>query len=212
MFTGIIEDIGQIKNIVRKTKEIEYTIGVNNIDASEIELGESISVNGICLTVITMDSNSFTIEASEETQSKTSLASLGLGSDVNLERALKVGGRFGGHIVSGHIDGVGKIESISNIGDSIEVWVVLPDNLSKYVVEKGSVAIDGVSLTVNLVKNNKFSVNIIPYTQKETIFSEYSIGSIVNIECDIVGKYVEKLLGDKDTKNSENIGSLIRKL
>ncbi len=176
-----------------------------------MKLGESIAVNGACLTVVSIGKNDFDIEASEETLSRTDLSDLKLGSGVNLERSLKVGERLGGHFVTGHIDGIGNVESLTPKGDSIEIWISLPENLSKYIVEKGSIAVDGVSLTINLVKSNKFSVNIIPFTQQETIISEYMTGRKVNIECDIIGKYVEKfVLLQKDEK--QDISELLKKL
>jgi riboflavin synthase len=133
-----------------------------------------------------------------------------VGSKVNLERALKIGGRLGGHIVNGHVDGIGKVESIEKRGKSIEIWFSLPEELSRYVVEKGSIAVDGVSLTINAVNGNRFSVNIIPYTQDATIFAELRPGDLVNIECDIIGKYVEKFVLGKDKRN--DIRELIQKL
>jgi riboflavin synthase len=209
MFTGIVEDVGTIKEIKTKTKEVLFTIETKNIDVGEIQLGESISVNGTCLTVIAMGKNTFTVEASHETLRRTILSKLKVGSRVNLERALKLGGRLGGHIVNGHVDGVGKVESIERRGKSIEVWFSLPEEFSKYVVEKGSIAVDGVSLTVNAVRGNWFSVNIIPYTQEATIFAELKPGDFVNIECDIIAKYVEKFVLGGEKKD---ISQLIEKL
>ncbi|MGH7790805.1 MAG: riboflavin synthase [Thermodesulfobacteriota bacterium] len=210
MFTGIVEDVGKVKEIRTKAKEVVFTIQVKNIDAGEIALGESIAVNGTCLTVISSGKNNFTVEASHETLKRTSLSGLKVGSKVNLERAVKLGGRLGGHIVNGHVDGIGKVDSIEKRGKSIEIWFSLPEGLSKYVVEKGSIAVDGVSLTVNAVIGNRFLVNIIPYTQEATIFGELKRGDPVNIECDIIGKYVEKLVAVKD--NKKDIKELIQKL
>ncbi len=210
MFTGIIEDVGKIKEIKPKSKEVLFRIQVKNIDAVEIEPGESIAVNGTCLTVISFGKNTFTVEASHETLKRTNLSKLKIGSNVNLERALKLGGRLGGHIVNGHVDGIGKVVSMERRGKSVEIWFSLTKELSRYVVEKGSIAVDGVSLTVNAVNDNKFSVNIIPYTQEATIFSELKRGDIVNIECDIIGKYVEKFVVLKDEK--KDIKELIEKL
>lgn len=210
MFTGIVEDVGKIKEIKPKSKEVLFRIQVKNIDAVEIEPGESIAVNGTCLTVISCGKNTFTVEASHETLKRTNLSKLKIGSNVNLERALKLGGRLGGHIVNGHVDGIGKVVSMEKRGKSVEIWFSLTKELSRYVVEKGSIAVDGVSLTVNAVNDNKFSVNIIPYTQEATIFSELKRGDIVNIECDIIGKYVEKFVVLKDEK--KDIKELIEKL
>jgi riboflavin synthase len=210
MFTGIVEDVGKVREIKTKSKDVLFIIQVKHIDAGEIRLGESIAVNGTCLTVISSGKNNFTVEASHETLKRTNLSKLKVGSKVNLERALKIGGRLGGHIVNGHVDGIGKVESIEKRGKSIEIWFSLPEELSRYVVEKGSIAVDGVSLTINAVTGNRFSVNIIPYTQDATIFAELRSGDLVNIECDIIGKYVEKFVLGKDKK--KDIRELIQKL
>ena len=202
MFTGIVEDIGKIISIRKKSKEATFTIGLDKINASEIVMGESIAVNGTCLTVVAIGKKDFSVDASAETLSKTNLGGLKTESRLNLERSLRVGDRMGGHMVSGHIDGLGVVDSITKKGDSLEFWFSLPDFLSKYVVQKGSIAVDGVSLTVNLVKGNCFSVNIIPHTQKETIFSTLKSGDKVNIECDIIGKYVEKFVSGFNNERS----------
>ena len=194
MFTGIIEDIGRIDHISKSENENTYTIEAKKIDLSEIKIGESITVNGACLTVISFEGKKFKVEASHETLSKTNLSNLEVNSNVNLERALKVNDRLGGHIVTGHIDGIAEVVDIKPVGESIEFYFMVPDELKKYFITKGSVAVDGISLTVNEVFNDKFSVNIIPHTQVETIIAGLKIGDEVNIECDILGKYVEKLL------------------
>lgn len=194
MFTGIIEDIGRVSGIKRKQKESVFTFEVHKIDIAEVELGESIAVNGACLTVASLGKNTFTVDASRETLSKTNLGKLKSGSRVNLERSLRVGAKLGGHLVNGHVDGVGRALSKKKHGDSIEFRFSVPDALAKYIVQKGSVAVDGVSLTVNEVKGSDFSVNIIPYTLEETIFGALKAGDDVNIECDIIGKYVEKFV------------------
>lgn len=194
MFTGIVEDIGTVSGIKRKQKESVFTFVVNKIDIREVELGESIAVNGACLTVTSLGKNTFTVDASQETLSKTNLGKLRKGSRVNLERSLRAGGKLGGHIVNGHVDGVGRALSKKKRGDSIELRFSVPDPLAKYIVEKGSVAVDGVSLTVNEVIGVEFAVNIIPYTLEETIFGTLKTRDAVNIECDIIGKYVEKFV------------------
>ena len=193
MFTGIVEDTGKISGIESADREKILTIEVGRIDASNIASGESIAVNGACLTVTSNDTKTFTVEASEETLSKTNLSALEIGSLVNLERSLLVGGRMGGHFVTGHIDGTARVDSKKNVGKSVEFWFKIPFELTRYMISKGSVALDGVSLTVNRVVDNAFSVNIIPYTLEETTFGILEVGSAVNIECDIIGKYVEKL-------------------
>lgn len=202
MFTGIVEDLGTVKKINRKPKDVEFTFEVGNIKLKDVVLGDSISVNGTCLTVISLGKKTFTVDASHETLAKTNLGKLKVGKRVNLERALKAGDKLGGHIVNGHVDGVGKVSSRAKKGESFEFRFSVPRKLSKYIVEKGSVAIDGVSLTVNSVKGNEFAVNIIPFTQEATTFGSLRKGSIVNIECDIIGKYVEKFVTGTKNKNS----------
>ena len=198
MFSGIVEDIGAVRALEKKDKGALLRVGVQEIDAGELILGESVAVNGVCLTVVSAGDGGFSVDASHETLSKTNLSGLRAGSGVNLERSLRVGDRMGGHIVTGHVDGVGIVQSITPVGESRVFSFSIPDSLAKYVVEKGSVAVDGVSLTVNSVKGTEFSVNIIPYTLRETTFSEFCQGREVNIECDIIGKYVEKMLSGEN--------------
>ncbi len=198
MFSGIVEDIGAVRALEKKDKGALLRVGVQKIDAGELILGESVAVNGVCLTVVSAGDGGFSVDASHETLSQTNLSGLRAGSGVNLERSLRVGDRMGGHIVTGHVDGVGIVQSITPVGESRVFSFSIPDSLAKYVVEKGSVAVDGVSLTVNSVKGTEFSVNIIPYTLRETTFSEFRQGREVNIECDIIGKYVEKMLSGEN--------------
>jgi riboflavin synthase len=202
MFTGLIEDIGTVHEIEVGEKENRYIIEFNKIVSEELVIGESISVNGACLTIVTLSGNLFTFDASHETLARTNLSGLLPGVRVNLERALKADGRFGGHIVTGHIDGVGEVSDIKNIGKSIEYSFSVGNNLAKYIIAKGSIAVDGISLTVNDVNKDIFSVNIIPHTQVETVIGDLKISSIVNIECDIIGKYVEKLTRPEYTQDS----------
>lgn len=197
MFTGIIEDRGTVTEIKRRAKESALTFRVNRIDPREIVMGESIAVNGACLTVTSLEGDTFTVDASRETLSRTSLGKLRVGSMVNLERSLRVGDRMGGHMVSGHVDGIGSVKSKMKRGGSVEFRFTAPEQIMKYIVEKGSVAIDGVSLTVNTVEGGEFTVNIIPYTLAETTFGALRAGKPVNIECDMIGKYVEKLMTGK---------------
>ena len=192
MFTGIVEDIGTVADVLRRTKESTITIRVRKIDPRELVNGESISVSGACLTVTSVAGDAFTVDASRETLSRTSLGKLRAGHTVNLERSLRAGDRMGGHIVSGHVDGVGKVRSKKKRGSSVEFTFSAPTDVMKYVVEKGSVAVNGVSLTVNTVGGDEFTVNIIPFTLAETTFGSLRTGSPVNIECDIIGKYVER--------------------
>lgn len=193
MFTGIIEDIGHIESIeaINNHAGLLLTIASEKI-VSDVNLGDSISVNGICLTVTNFTDTNFQVEVMPETIAKTSLEGIVNNSRVNLERAMKANARFGGHIVSGHIDGIGKITAIE--ADGIANWytVQTSKDLMRYIIMKGSIAIDGTSLTVAGVEGDSFKVSIIPHTSEQTIFSTYQVGTIVNLENDIVGKYIEQ--------------------
>jgi len=193
LFTGIIEEIGKVKTIKKGAKSATLIIG-GNLIFSDLKLGDSIAVNGICLTVTSINGNVFTADVMNETLSRSSIGELKNGSNVNLERAMSANGRFGGHIVSGHIDGTGKISAIKK--DDIAIWYTLKTNskIMRYIIEKGSITIDGISLTVAKVERDNFSVSIIPHTAEETVLSEKKIGSIVNLENDVVGKYIEKFM------------------
>ena len=205
MFTGIVEEIGKVQNVKKNVKSFVLTIEGNKI-FEDINIGDSISVNGVCLTVTTFTNNTFTADVMNETISRSSLGQLKNGSSVNLERAISANGRFGGHIVSGHIDGTGKIIKIEKDDNAIWYTIAVKDNLMKYIVEKGSIAIDGISLTIAKVTVDNFSVSIIPHTVQETILSHRSDGDIVNIENDVIGKYVEKLITfEKNKKVESNI-------
>ena len=197
MFTGIVEEVGSVDT----ANPTSLRFSASKV-MDDLKVSDSININGTCLTVTSLGKSTFTVDASHETLAKTNLGKLKVGKIVNLERALKVGDKLGGHIVNGHVDGVGKVKSKTKQGESIEFRFLAPKGLSKYIVEKGSVAIDGVSLTVNLVKGSEFVANIIPYTQEATTFGGLRKGSSVNIECDIIGKYVEKFVTGTKRKNS----------
>ena len=203
MFTGIIEEIGTVKNIQRNGSNSFIVIEAKKV-LEDVHLGDSIAVNGVCLTVTKTDGSIFQADVMNETLSRSSLGELRQGSKVNLERAMAANGRFGGHIVSGHIDGTGTITDIVN--DGIAVWytIVADADIMRYIVEKGSIAIDGISLTVAKVTERDFSVSVIPHTAEMTILSTKSKGQRVNLENDIIGKYVEKLM--KPAENSEKSG------
>ena len=204
MFTGIVEEVGTVKT-VQKGSSSFIKIQADKI-FEDIHLGDSIAVNGVCLTVTDFDGKVFTADVMNETLSRSSLGALKNGSHVNLERAMAANGRFGGHIVSGHIDGTGTVTEIKN--DGIAVWYTISASpeIMRYIVEKGSIAIDGISLTVAKVTENTFSVSIIPHTAQQTILSEKKTGDVVNLENDIVGKYVEKLiLPISDNKKQSSI-------
>ncbi|MEJ2199645.1 MAG: riboflavin synthase [Desulfuromonadaceae bacterium] len=194
MFTGLIEDVGTVRELSRSADSVRLRIATG-IPMQELVMGESIAVNGICLTVVAFGDGQFSADVSPETVGRTTLATLRSGSRVNLERALCLGGRLGGHLVSGHVDAVATITSRERDGNAIRFTFRLPAEVNRYVVEKGSVAIDGISLTVNAVSEETFSVAIIPHTLAETTLQERAVGDQVNIETDIIGKYVERLLG-----------------
>lgn len=202
MFTGIIEEIGIVKEIKKSVKSSKIIIEANKI-LENTNLGDSISTNGVCLTASSITENHFEADVMAETLRRSNLGKLKTGSKVNLERALCIEKRLGGHIVSGHIDGIGEI--ISFIKEDNATWISIKasKNLLKYIVEKGSIAIDGISLTVAYVDDYKFKVSVIPHTKSETTLLNKNAKDTVNIECDMIGKYVEKLLG----LNKKNIKS-----
>lgn len=204
MFTGIIEEVGTVRT-VQKGSSSFIKIQASKV-LEDVHIGDSIAVNGVCLTVTEFSGNVFRADVMNETLSRSSLGQLKNGSPVNLERAMAANGRFGGHIVSGHIDGTGTISGMEN--DGIAVWYTIsaPPEIMRYIVEKGSIAIDGISLTVAKVTGSSFSVSIIPHTASQTILSTKKTGDIVNLENDIVGKYVEKLITPfNDNKTKSNI-------
>lgn len=193
MFTGIIEEIGTIQNIERGSQSAVLHIQCKKV-LPGTKIGDSIAVNGVCLTVTTMSEDGYTADVMAETLERSALGSLKRGSRVNLERAMAADGRFGGHIVAGHVDGVGTIKSIRH--DETAVWyeIAASPEVLRYIVEKGSITIDGISLTVARVNDSAFQVSIIPHTRENTILADKGVGDVVNLETDIIGKYVEKLL------------------
>lgn len=204
MFTGIIEETGVVTNIQKCEKSFKLTIAGKKI-FDDIKLGDSIAVNGVCLTVSALNENSFTADVMTETIIRSSLGILKKGQRVNLERAMPAQGRFGGHIVSGHIDAIGEIESLVPEGNAVWVTILTNSKVLRYVVEKGSIAIDGISLTVAWVGETYFKVSIIPHTGAETILLMKKKGDLVNLECDIIGKYVEKLMNPTKEKEKSII-------
>lgn len=196
MFTGIVEEIGTVKSVQSKV----ITIEASKI-FDDLHLGDSVAVNGTCLTVSSFDNKIFNADVTQETLNRTNLGSLKNGSKVNLERAMTLSGRFGGHIVSGHIDGVGSIKSMKKDDNAIILTIEVSKHLMKYIVEKGSVAVDGISLTVASLTHNTFSIAVIPHTLKETVLYYKKEGDKVNIENDVIGKYVERLLTFKEDNN-----------
>ncbi len=198
MFTGIIEALGNIVEINPKGSDWRIRLAVGSLDMSDVQLGDSIAVDGVCLTVVQFDRHSVAMEVSAETLSKTSLGAFGVGRPVNLEKALTPTTRLGGHLVSGHVDGVGIVELRETVGDSLHFRIRVTDELAKYIAHKGSVCVDGVSLTVNAVDGAVFDLNIIPHTARITTMGDYQTGRKVNIEVDLIARYLERLLlGDQ---------------
>lgn len=193
IFTGIIEEIGHIKRISKNTHSQILTIKAEKV-LEQTKLGDSIAVNGVCLTVTSIGKNEFSADVMHETINRSSLGKLNVGAKVNLERAMLAGGRFGGHIVSGHIDGIGKITNIVKDDNAVWYTITADKSILKYIVEKGSIAIDGISLTVAKVSDDYFKVSVIPHTRKETTLSEKKVNDVVNLENDIFGKYVERFM------------------
>lgn len=205
MFTGIVEEIGHIEAIEKGNRSAKLVITANKI-LQDIQLGDSIAVNGICLTACRISKSNFTADVMAETMNRSNLGNLKKGSAVNLERAMPANRRFGGHIVSGHVDGTGTIIDFKKDENAVWVTIKAGANLLKYIVEKGSIAIDGISLTVAYVDDSCFKVSIIPHTADETILLHKKTGDTVNLECDVIGKYVEKLLYYNKQEQTEQKG------
>jgi riboflavin synthase len=194
MFTGLVEELGKVKTMVRTSRSVRLTINASKV-VSDVKIGDSIAVNGTCLTVVAHGDDWFTADVMPETVDRTVLSRLKTGDKVNLERTLRVGDRFGGHIVSGHIDGVGTISGKNTNDIAVIVRITAEPQVMRYIVEKGSIAIDGTSLTVVEVGNDWFSVSLIPHTAGLTTVGLKSVGEVVNLEADVIGKYVERLMG-----------------
>ncbi len=194
MFTGIIEAVGNIKAINAKSGDFELVINTNELDLSDVKLGDSIAVSGVCLTVTHFTSSSFSADVSAETIKRTKLSQLNIGSEVNLEKACLPTSRLGGHIVSGHVDGVGVVERVLKNANATDYWVSAPTDLAKYIAEKGSITVDGISLTVNEISQNDFRLTIIPHTTEKTTIGDWQPGSKVNLEVDVIARYLERLM------------------
>jgi len=195
MFTGIIEEIGTILKISHKEQNLRIKVSAPK-SCKELQIKDSVAINGVCQTVISRDKQSFEIEAVEETLNKTNFSKLKPNDKVNIELPLKLQSRLGGHIVLGHVDCVGTIKNIKEKNGSWIFTITYPKEFSKYLISVGSIAIDGVSLTIARLKTDVFDVSIIPYTMENTIFNYYKIGNIVNLEFDVIGKYVSQLIND----------------
>ena len=205
MFTGIIEALGRIKKIEPVGGDMRLHVGAGSLDMSDVQLGDSIAVNGVCLTAIEFDNTHFVADVSNETISLTSLKDLAAGSEVNLEKALLPTTRLGGHLVSGHVDGLGEVLTIKEASRSIQLIIRAPEELKHYIAMKGSICIDGTSLTVNKISNQDFEINIVPHTQQQTIIKNYKPGTKVNLEVDLIARYLERLLMKQDDNATNGI-------
>ncbi|MBN1573868.1 MAG: riboflavin synthase [Deltaproteobacteria bacterium] len=203
MFTGIIEDVGIVRGL-RKAGEVSIITVETGMDLTDTKIGDSISVDGVCLTVVAVEGKGFSVEASPETVSRSTLKGIRTSDRVNLEKALALGGRLGGHMVQGHVDGVGTVKRIDRDSDSLIIKIVPPRGVFRYIVDKGSVSVNGISLTVNSISDDSFTINIIRHTAENTNLLDIKVGDEVNLEADIIGKYVERFLS-KDREKWEGL-------
>ena len=211
MFTGIVQAVGTISALENRGRDRRVRIHTGTLDLGDVIPGDSISVSGICLTVVELEEHGFSADVSGETLSRTIIGDLQTGSTVNLEKALLPTTRLGGHLVSGHVDAVGTVEDIGEAGSSMRLAIRVPDTLARYIAEKGSVTVDGVSLTVNAVDGAVFALNLVPHTLRETTLGDLTAGRRVNIEVDLVARYLERLLlGDRAAKTGS--GGITREL
>lgn len=208
MFTGIIEALGKVTHYERLGGDVRLRIHSADLDLSDVGLGDSIATNGVCLTVVELPGDGYWADVSKETLDLTTIGQLGVGDVVNLEKALTAASRLGGHIVSGHVDGIGEVLSHHSDARSERFRLRAPATLAKYIAHKGSICVDGTSLTVNKVDGAEFELNIVPHTLEKTVFSTYKAGTQVNLEVDVIARYLERLvLGDK-AANPEESGDL----
>jgi len=205
VFTGIIRGVGRIVEQRDVGGDRRLTIDTQGVDLPVLHDGDSVAVNGVCLTVVSLDEGNFSADVSIETLGVTTFAELTTGTAVNLEPALRMGDSLDGHLLTGHVDGVGRVREIAQSGRSVAIRFEAAAELAPYIARKGAVAIDGVSLTVNAVENTAFSVNIIPHTQEKTIITGYNPGTAVNIEVDIIARYVERLASSRDDSNGVSL-------
>lgn len=194
MFTGIIQAVGQIADLQPRGGDVRLRVRTGTLDLHDVALGDSIAVNGVCLTAVDLPGDGFVADVSRETLSLTSLGELAVGSPCNLEKALTLASRLGGHLVSGHVDGLGTVVERHDDARSVRFTIEAPDALARYIAHKGSITVDGTSLTVNAVNGSLFELNIVPHTLQQTIMGEYAAGRRVNLEVDLVARYLERLL------------------
>ena len=205
MFTGIIEAVGTITTLNDLGDNYRLVVSTGKMNMYDVHLGDSIATSGVCLTVVDKGADYYAADVSAETIKLTGFAQYSVGHKVNLEKAMRADSRFGGHIVSGHVDGVGMVEAINKHSNYVEVWVRAPNDLAKYIAHKGSITVDGVSLTVNEVKGSSFMLWLIPHTLSETVIGNYKTGTQVNLEVDLIARYLERLLlGDKAAHSETN--------
>jgi riboflavin synthase len=212
MFTGIIEGMGSVSRYEKKARDVRLTIQTNAFDCTKIQLGDSIAVNGVCLTAVEIGTEYFVADVSVETLSCTTFSGLEEGSSVNLDQALTLATRLGGHLVSGHIDGVGIIKDRSEVGESTRFQIEAPRELCKYIAAKGSICIEGISLTVNAIEGQLFEVNIVPHTMTKTTLKNCQQGSHINLEVDLVARYLERLVLEGDNNILKNSGITLQQL
>ena len=206
MFTGIIAALGKVVAVQTQGGDVRLEVASQKLDLNDVELGDSIAVNGVCLTVVSMQSDRVYFDVSKETLDRTSIGIAKIGSEINLEKALALGDRLGGHFVSGHVDGMGECIKRETSARSIIFQFRIPSNLERYIAEKGSICIDGVSLTVNEVSQDIFEVNVIPHTLEETIIKDYQVGTRVNLEVDLIARYLERLIpGEKSNVTQDKL-------
>ncbi|MDK1287124.1 riboflavin synthase [Pseudoalteromonas umbrosa] len=204
MFTGIIEATGTLTELTLKQGDLSVKVQSHNLDMTDVALGDSIATNGVCLTVVEKYSNGFKADVSNETLSLTRFGDYQVGQKVNLEKALQPISRLGGHLVSGHVDGIATVVAVEANARATDYWLSAPDSLIKYIPYKGSVAIDGISLTVNAVEGNKFKLTIVPHTAQETTIADFKVGTVVNLEVDQIARYLERLIQGTQTTSSES--------
>ncbi|OUR81468.1 riboflavin synthase subunit alpha [Cycloclasticus sp. 46_120_T64] len=211
MFTGIIQAIGQIKRVEQRQGDVRLTVATAGLDLADAALGDSIAVNGVCLTAVELSSGQFVADVSNETLSTTTVGDTAVGTRVNLECALQAQTRLGGHLVSGHVDGVGKLIERKADARSVRFTFAMPVEIARYVAQKGSICIDGISLTVNTVDDESFSVNIVPHTLEMTTLGDRQEGDSVNLEVDVIARYLERLMiGGKKSEASVDYETLLQ--